>query len=297
MGELVNPTTTPIWGPLAHPVDPQVTPGGPAWRDNAYLTFWSDDLTTFGCFHASTSPNAPGRRTRLSVSHQGAVVEIVDEPNPGTFNTASLSFDLDTQVRIDHPRLNGEIRCAPLWAPAEYSQCAIPSLEGGTPLTHHQRAGRFTGDLTFDGHAVTFTGSGFRDRTWGSRDEAVSIDEYIGLMGVYSNCAITVIRMRSTSGVDHTEGFVLDESGSRAVSSITDIVRDASGLYVSSLLTYVDGEELTLATTGRAGGFWLPLGAQRSGPVISAYDEYTTSILSGGQTGVTMIEQGVLKTL
>jgi hypothetical protein len=293
----VNPTATSGWGPLGHPIDPRVAPGGPAWRDNAYLAFWSDDLTTFGCFHASTSPNAAGRRTRLSVSHHGRVVEIVEEPDPGTFDTASLSFDLDTRVRIDNPSLSGEIHCTPLWAPAEYSQRAIPSLEGGMPLTHHQRAGRFTGDLMVDGRPVTFTGSGFRDRTWGSRDEAVSIDEYIGVMGVYSDCAITVIRMRSTTGVDHTEGFVLDAFSARAVSSMTEIVRDASGLYASSLLSFADGEELTVATTGRAGGFWLPLGAQRSGPVISAYDEYTTSILSDGQTGITMIEQGVLKTL
>lgn len=293
----MNPTTASDWGPLGHPIDPQVAPGGPAWRDNAYMAFWSDDLSTFGCFHASTSPNAPGRRTRLSVSHHGLVVEIVEEPHPGTFDTASLSFDLDTKVTIDHPRLSGEIRCTPLWAPAEYSQRAIPSLEGGTPLTHHQRAARFTGNLIFDGRPVTFTGAGFRDRTWGSRDEAVSIDEYIGVMGVYSQCAITVIRMRSTLGVDNTEGFILDASGARAVTSITDIVRDASGLYVSSLLTCADGEKLTLATTGRTGGFWVPLGAQRSGPVVSAYDEYTTSSLSDGQTGITMIEQGVLKTL
>jgi hypothetical protein len=261
------------------------------------MAFWSDDLNTFGCFHTSTSPNAPGRRTRLSVSHLGAVVEIVEEPDPETFDTTSLAFDLDSTVKVDHPQLRGEIHCTPLWAPAEYSQRAIPSLEGGTPLTHYQRAGRFTGDLIFGGRPVTFTGAGFRDRTWGSRDEATSIDEYIGVMGVYSHCAITVIRMRSTSGVDHTEGFILDADGARAVSGMTDIVRDASSLYASSLLTCTDGEELTLATTSRAGGFWLPLGAPRSGPVLSAYDEYTTSSLSDGQTGITMIEQGVLKTL
>lgn len=293
----MNSTTTASWGILGHPIDPRVAPGGPAWRDNAYLAFWSDDLTTFGCFHASTSPNAPGRRTRLSLSLNGEVIEIVEEPEPGTFDTASLSFDLDAEVRIKHPRLSGEIRCTPLWAPAEYSQRAIPSLEGGTPLRHYQRAGQFSGDLTFDGRAITFTGKGFRDRTWGSRDESASIDEYIGVMGVYSDCAITVIRMRSTTGIDHTEGFVCTASGARAIRSISEIVRDTCGLYASSLLTLVDGDEITLATTSRAGGFWLPLGTQRSGPVISAYDEYTTSRLSDGQTGITMIEQGVLKTL
>jgi hypothetical protein len=293
----VNPTSTTDWGPLAHPIAPQVNLGGPAWRDNAYMAFWSDDLSTFGCFHTSTSPNAPGCRTRLSVSHHGTVVEIVEEPEPGTFDTASLGFDLDSTVTVDHPRLSGEIRCTPLWATAEYSQRAIPSLEGGTPLTHYQRAGRFTGDLVVDGRSATFTGAGFRDRTWGSRDEATSIDEYIGVMGVYSHCAITTIRMRSTSRVDHTEGFILDAEGAREVRSMTEIVRDASGLYVSSIVTDDDGEELTLTTAGRAGGFWVPLGAQRSGPVISAYDEYTTSVLGDGQTGITMIEQGVLKTL
>ena len=103
--------------------------------------------------------------------------------------------------------------------------------------------------------------------------------------------------MRSASGVDHTEGFVCNASGARPVRGITEIVRDPSGLYASSLLTLVDGDRITVETTSRAGGFWLPLGTQRSGPLISAYDEYTTSSLSDGQTGITMIEQGVLKTL
>jgi hypothetical protein len=261
------------------------------------MAFWSRDLRTFGCLHASTSPNAPGRRTRFSLWHDGTAVELVEEPAAGTFVTDSVRFVLGERIEVDSPRLSGELSYTPHLALAEYSDRAIPTIEGGTLLSHVQRAGCFIGSFVLDGKPVSFEGFGFRDRTWGSRDESISIAEYIGVMAVFETYGLTTIRMRSAAGVDHTEGFVVREREARPLVAMTDIVRDGSGLYHSARYVLADGDELHVTTTRRPGGFWVPLGWLRSGPVLSAYDEYTEATTSTGETGVNMIEQGVLKTL
>lgn len=261
------------------------------------MAFWSRSLRTFGCFHTSTSPNAEGRRTRFSLWHEDSVLELVDEPPIGSFTTDAVEFDLGDTVRVNSPRLAGQLTCLPHLAPADYSTRAIPSLEGGSPLEHHQRAGQFIGSFVLDGRPIEFEGYGFRDRTWGSRDESTTIHEYIGVMAVFDTFALTAIRMRSSAGVDHTEGFLLTEGDRRALTAVTDITRDGSGLYDAARFVFADGGELEVTTTGRAGGFWVPMGWRRSGPVLSAYDEFIHVCSSTGETGVSMVEQGVLKTL
>jgi hypothetical protein len=292
-----HPKVTDLWGPLDHPIRTTDATGEPPWRDNSYMAFWSRDLRTFGCLHASTSPNAPGRRTRFSLWHDGTAVELVEEPAAGTFVTDSVRFVLGERIEVDSPRLSGELSYTPHLALAEYSDRAIPTIEGGTLLSHVQRAGCFIGSFVLDGKPVSFEGFGFRDRTWGSRDESISIAEYIGVMAVFETYGLTTIRMRSAAGVDHTEGFVVREREARPLVAMTDIVRDGSGLYHSARYVLADGDELHVTTTRRPGGFWVPLGWLRSGPVLSAYDEYTEATTSTGETGVNMIEQGVLKTL
>lgn len=289
------------WGPLSHPITRQVESGAPPWRDNAYLAFWTPDLETFGCYHVSTSPNAQGRRARFSLAASGASVEVVEDIEPGTFHSASIRFDLGERVEIASPRLTGSLVCEPLFRLADYSNEIIPGLAGGTSVTHFQRAGRFRGRFVLDGRAVVFDGVGVRDRTWGSRDESVSIAEYIGIMAVFEGCAITAIRMRDPGGVDRGEGFVLSEEASRPIVAVREISRDAQGLFAGCELALADGETIVLGNTARAGGFWVPMGWPRKGPVMSAYDEYDHLAINGGGlavgSGAEMVEQGVLRTL
>jgi hypothetical protein len=249
----------------------------------------------------STSPNAEGRRARFSLTAGGETVEVVENLDPGVFTSRSIDFDLDQRVALSAPNLIGHLRCTPLYAQADYSDAAIPSLPGGTKLTHFQRAGRFFGEFTINGRPVSFEGVGIRDRTWGSRDESASIAEYIGVMAVFENSAVTVIRMRTTDGIDHTEGFLLDDHTAVPITGIDKIRRDGSGLFVACELTVSDqqGRSRVAVLEGhdRAGGFWVPMGWERVGPTMSAYDEYLHARTSEGATGAVMIEQGTLRTL
>jgi hypothetical protein len=285
------------WGPLSHPIRDEVPTGAPPWRDNAYMAFWTSDLSAFGCYHVSTSPNAKGRRARFSLMVGGSAVEIVEEIEPGTFNSPSLEFDLGDSLRVRSAQVSGELVCTPLFELADYSDKIIPGLDGGVSLTHYQRTGRFVGRFIVGGTEFGIDGVGIRDRTWGSRDESVSISEYIGIMAVLDGCAITAIRMRAPNGTDRTEGFVLYEGGKRPIVGLDEIRRDAQGLFSSCELTLADGDTMVLRNTRRAGGFWVPMGWERKGPVMSAYDEYDSVMATGMGSGAAMIEQGVLRTL
>ena len=289
------------WGYLSTPIRGFIEDNSPPWRDNAYMAFWSEDLATFGCYHASTSPNAAGRRARFSFQHRGLSTEVVEDAPVGTFDTPSLSFDLQKTITLCAPRISGHVTCEPLFSVADYSSKAIPTVEGGTPLTHYQQAGSFTGEVTFDGEAIEFSGFGFRDRTWGSRDESTAIAEYIGVMAVFKTSALTAIRMKTPHGGDHTEGFLLSEESALPVNRFDDITRDASGLFVNCTFDVLTCAEeyrrIELRNIGRAGGFWVPLGHERRGPTMSAYDEYDHAETSEGARGVAMIEQGVLRKL
>ena len=289
-------TSTSVWGPLAEPIHTDPLPAGrPPFRDNAYLAFWDRVGDVFGVFHGSTSPNAEGRRARISLSAgNGRPVEVVEALKPGSFSSASVGFDLDEQITVDAPRLSGELRCSPIFAVADYSQGSIiPPLVPDEPLQHFQRAARVEGRFTVDGRPVTVDGFGMRDRTWGYRDESVSIAEYIAVIAVFDDFALTSMRFLGADGTDRTEGYRLAERA-EAVESM-GITRDASGLLVAAHLTLAGGRPFELRVTDRLGGFWVPMGWERRGPTMSAYDEFNRVRSATGEEGVSIAEQGVVR--
>jgi hypothetical protein len=151
------------------PIHWPVPDGRPAWKDDAYLAFWDPANHVFGAAHVSTSPNAEGRRARFSISVNGRAIEIVEDLDPGTFSSGSITFGLDDTIRISTPELSGTLRNTPVFALADYSRhSVIPELIPGEPPRHFQRAARITGDFVLDGdRQVEFGGHGFQDRTWG----------------------------------------------------------------------------------------------------------------------------------
>src|SRR5262245_55420556 len=138
-------TETSTWGPLAEPIHGPVPDGMPPYKDNAYLAFWDAAAGVYGVWHFSTSPNAEARRSRISVQGGGRTAEIVEEPDAGTFDTASITFDLDSTYSVDGPGLKGTITAAPHHALADYNTGLLPDLVEGEPLQHYQRAARVRG--------------------------------------------------------------------------------------------------------------------------------------------------------
>ena len=288
-------TLTSVWGPLSEPIHTDPLPEDrPAFRDNAFLGFWDPAGEVFGTFHGSTSPNAEGRRARFSLSAGGRSVEIVEPLAPYSFTSPSVAFDLDRRITVDGPGLAGELTCAPLFALADYSKGSIiPPLVPDEPLQHFQQAGRVQGRFTVDGRDVTIDGFGIRDRTWGYRDESVSIAEYIAITAVFDDFAVTSMRFVGADGTDRTEGYRLGEVAEPVTAM--GVTRDASGLLAAGHLTLDGGAPLELRVTGRLGGFWVPMGWERRGPTMSAYDEFDRVRTDGGEEGITLTEQGVVR--
>lgn len=283
------------WGPLAEPIHGPVPEGMPPWKDNAYLAFWDADAGVYGVWHFSTSPNAEGRRSRITVQAGGRTAEIIEAPEPGTFDTESITFDLDTAYTVDGDGLQGTLTAEPHHALADYNTGLLPELVAGEPLQHYQRAARVRGSFTLDGETTEFDGYGLRDRTWGYRDESVSFVEYIGFMAVFEDHTLACMSFMGPDGETKTDGFRLGEDGAVTHISKMGVTRDASGLFAGGTLA-LDGEgEIAVRTTDRTAGFWVPMGWERTGPTMAAYDEFVQLRTADGAEAYALVEQGQIR--
>jgi hypothetical protein len=284
------------WGPLETAIhDEDRLPGAPPWKDNVYIAFWDPEAEVYGCAHFSTSPNAEGRRARLSFTAEGHAVEVVEPLDRGTFTSASLDLNLSGCVRVDHPRLQGEIRFRPISAWADFSAKALPTMND-EPIQHLQISVSAEGDLTFDGRAVRHRGEGIRDRSWGYREMSVNMPEYIWYFARFDDHSITAFKFRHLDGRVISDGFILGAEAHRVVTDV-GVTRDASGLSSIGHLTLEDGTELDLHSGERVAGFWLPMEWDRRAPMMSAYDEYRPLLTGDGRQGFGVIEHGQIRQL
>lgn len=289
---------TTDWGHLAHPLradDPGAN--APPWRDNAYLAFWDAHSAVIGVVHVSTSPNAGGRRARASAAIGRISAELVETLPPASFASESIVFSLDGHVQVRGEQLRADLRLAPRGAAADFTAGrAIPELVEGQPLQHFQQAATVTGTLSVHGADAEVKAVGLRDRTWGFRDESAMWPEYIAVAVDIDGEMLTVLKFALSDGSTKADGFVLGERA-RRVEDLTEIARDASGLFAGAKVAFSDSERLALRATRRTGGFWVPMGRERTGPTMSAYDEFLEFATSDGRSGHGLVEQGIVRRL
>ena len=294
-------TTTALHGgPLAEPIhNDQAGPNDPVWKDNAYLSFWDVARGVFGTFHVSTSPNGTGaRRARCSVllgaqAGSGKVVEIIEDLEPGSFVSKSISFGLDGTITVDHPDLTARLANAPVHTPADYSSTdLIPPLVPGKPLQHFQQACHLTGAFESSGVIYDVDGYGMRDRTWGFRDESGQWAEYAGLVAVFDDVFVTAMKFLGTDGTLAADGFLIDGSGSHSITEI-GFRRTAAAQFVRATLTLTDGSTRVVTMTDRLAGFFVPMGVETDGPAFGTYDDFMQLELDGAE-GAGFFEQGIV---
>jgi hypothetical protein len=286
------------WGPLSEPIHNDIPDGARPWRDNAFIAFWDADRDVVGTFHTSTSPNAEGRRARISVQTGGRTIELIEDLEPGSFSSESITFDAGPEFSISSDRVSGTVRTTPLFALADYTGDRSPeafSLDKEQPLMHYQRAAVATGELVIDGQRIAIDGHAFRDRTWGYRDESASVAEYFGCWFILPSLAVSSMKLRGTSGHEMVLGSVLEDDATIITSA--SLTRDASGLFAATSIETADGRTLELRIGERRAGFWCPMGIERTGPTLSAFDEFFTVRTPAGEEGFGMCEQGILKTV
>lgn len=177
------------WGPLATPVQTELPEASRPWRDNAFFCFWDPTNELYGAAHVSGSPNAEhGRRARVTVQLAGEFVEVVEPLGYATWQSDSISFDAGTRLTVQAAELSGTLSGVPLHGLATFAgdaEVATLSLDPAQPVQHHQRSAAVTGELTVRGRTIQVDGFGYRDRSWGYRDESATMQEYVGLMWVF----------------------------------------------------------------------------------------------------------------
>ncbi|WP_019876359.1 DUF7065 domain-containing protein [Sporichthya polymorpha] len=289
------------WGPLAQPLHAEVPDDPRPWRDNAFLCFWDPATRVTGVMHISASPNAAGgRRARVSVRLENTTVEVVESLGFATWNSESITFDPQTGFTVDGPGLSGSLTFTPHHALAVFLGEHAPkafSLDSEHPLHHYQRSARVIGSLTVHGRTVEVDGFGYRDRTWGFREESASVQEYYGCMWVFPDVSVSAIRLLGQDGHTATIGHVCDANGTVPVTGMT-IVRDAAGLFRSTRIDRKEGDPLEVSLVERYGTFWCPMGVEeQAGPTLSAYDEWHSLRRADGVEGFGLLEQGITRQL
>jgi hypothetical protein len=268
--------------------------GSPVWRDNAFLLFWDPAADVYGSAHVATSPNGEGRRARFSLAVAGDTTEIVEPLAPNSFASESITFDVERNtVVVETPELSAALDLTSRFAVADYAVGGIfPSLRADQPIHHYQQGLSVSGAVTLHGRDIAIDARGLRDRTWGFRDEAVSMQEYVALVACFDDHTLTIVRMLAADGADRTEGYRLTESAEPLDSF--GVTRDAAGFFVDGSIAGPGTPDITVTASERRDGFWVPMGVTRRGPSIRAYDEFVALRTSDGQEGFGVVEQAVV---
>jgi len=281
------------WGPLAEPFHDTDDERAP-WRENAFLSFFDEEHGVCGAVHVSTSPNVGGR-ARASVVVDGRLAEVVEPLGPWTFTGESIEFDVDGAVRVRADAMSLDLLATPRHVPADYTALdLIPPLPGHPPLTHCQQGADVTGSVTVEDRRVDIEARGFRDRTWGFRDESLMFVEYLALGACFDDWDLTLTKFLEPDGGTRVGGYCLGASAVPVTSA--EITRSASGL-LAALDVVVDGSDPLTLRAGSSVGFWAPMGVERRGPTLAAYEECVA--LDGGAAGrgTAVAEHGILRRL
>jgi hypothetical protein len=267
---------------------------GVPWRDNAMFLFWDTERDVYGVVHLSTSPDDIGRRARCSLAVGNRSWEIIEPLDAGTLNSASITIDLHDRIEVHGDGFDLDLHLRPGFGTVDFTRNqALGAHDEAHPLHHYQRGCRVTGAVTTDTQAVDITGQGWRDRTWGFRDESLLWAEYFALVTVLDDYALVLLKMRGIDGSETGFGWRITDTDQQPVTSF-DIARDGSGL-LADVTIKADTFELTLTSIRRAAGWWAPMGDRRAGPTLSTYDEFVLLETSDGQRVGGMSEHAILR--
>lgn len=283
------------WGRLSQPIHDVAPVTSAPWRDNAFLAFWDVGADLFAVAHVSTSPNAEGRRARFSAVLRGRTTEIIEPLEPGSFASEHIDFDVvNNTVTVTAPALQARIAMSPRFVCADYSPTGlIPELVVDEPLRHFQQGADIAGQVVLPGETIEVSGQGWRDRSWGPRDESAAWAEYVAVVACLPDFDMTVMKFRDMSGGLKAHGFVLRPGGTTTVTGM-DLGRDGSGLVNAATMTTEDGETIAVTMTSARGGLWVPMGAGGPPPTFSAYDD-AADVEVDGRAGTGFSEQGILR--
>jgi hypothetical protein len=270
------------WGPIGEPIKVGAAgPEDPVYRDNAFLTFWSlGEEPVYGEVHVSTSPNSDGRCARFTIYRNGAVTNLVEPLDPGSFTSDSIDFDPRGRATVKADGVAAEFSYTPRFVAGNYTENAVLGSVEESTMSHYQQGVDVTASLDIGGTHLDLSCQGFRDRTWGYRDEPKQWIDGFGFCVTTDDFDFTCIRNMDNHENTVTDGFLLSAEGSLA---LTDIVFHYDPVMLHHAdLTFTDGSERTITNVGRQyTPIWFPMGPVRSAPAMTCWSEYCTYDLWG----------------
>jgi hypothetical protein len=287
------------WGPLATPIHTDRPPhdeNGTSWRDYALFTWWDPKADVYVMTHhmSSPDPDTPGR-TRVSATVGDRSFEVIEQPDEGSFDSESITLDLEGRLTVRHPQLTLDVTFAPAYQPVDFHKAkGMPTLKPGEPLNHYEHPFTAQGAIRLKGDERPFSAVGLRDRTWGFRSESAQWAEYQYLMVDLEDSFVILLKMKGTVDAQRDMGFQLVDGDQRNVEFSWAF--NGSGLFNDIKIELPSGL-LTLDVVERPAGFWVPMGWRQTGTVLSAFDDFILMRTSDGRDVAGLATYGVLRQL
>jgi hypothetical protein len=159
-------------------------------------------------------------------------------------------------------------------------------------LQHFQQACTVRGALEVDRRSFQIDGFGFRDRTWGFRDESAQWLEYTSIFGFFDGVFVSAMKFLHADGTMRSDGRVIAPTADHGVVDLS-FRRNAAAQFLAANLTLDDGSSHRIHATDRHTGFFVPMGADTEGPAFGAYDDFM-SMDYDGERGGGFCEQGII---
>jgi hypothetical protein len=297
--DAMSDTEESRWGPLSRPVH---QPGevetlqqvGLPWRDNAFFAWWDNERSVYGIVHVSTSLNGGGLRARCGLRIGDREREIIEDLTVGTFDSASIRVDLEGRIVVEHAALGLDLTMTPMFATVDFTtNRSVPSLTEEFPMNHYQRGFYARGSVVLGDERREFDGVGWRDRTWGYRDESLQWVDYLYANFVMSDCAIGVWKALGADGRERAFAWRVDDDGPKTLGEFS-FARDGAALFSDARID-LGSETIQFTKVDSTAGWWLPMGARQTGPTFAAWDELFTARTSDGTVVGALGEYGSLR--
>ncbi len=119
--------------------------------------------------------------------------------------------------------------------------------------------------------------------------------EYLAGGACFDAFDLTVTKFLDPDGATQTGGYRLSGAGAERAVDAT-ITRSASGLLAALEVGFEGGDRISMRT-GPGVGFWAPMGVERTGPALAAYEECVPLDAGPQGKGVAVFEHGVVRRL
>jgi hypothetical protein len=173
----------------------------------------------------------------------------------------------------------------------------VHSLDNAPELDHWQQSFAAPGHVRVGTTKLQFAGGGFRDRTWGWRQETLQWLELYAVDVVLDHCDISMCKWLRADGSTTAAGFIQDDHGLHQVLS-SEMTYNKVGLVQKISIAAEDLPPLILEAGIADAGWWLTFTKPNSkAPVWTEYENFCAIEGNAWGQGYGCIPHAILRKL